>query len=77
MAVTVKQTNKNKYKMHRALTPDGSVLEFTENKISSSYNGRAIENNNNRSLPITTAYNDTLSQNDPVVNTQKQENSDK
>lgn len=67
MAVTIKETNKYKYKMHRILLPDGSMFEFLDNEKNSSYNDGAVDDNVNGSPSIATVSNNSISENKPIV----------
>lgn len=67
MAVTIKETNKYKYKMHRILLPDGSMFEFLDNEKNSSYNDGTVDDNVNGSPSIATVSNNSISENKPIV----------
>ena len=70
MAVTIKKTDKYKYKMHRILMPDGSVFEFSDNEKNSSYNDRATDESIGGSLSITTVSNNSITENGGNVNSE-------
>lgn len=73
MAVVVKNTDKNKYKMHRILTPDGNVFEIRDSK-NSSYNVGTADNNISGSPTITTVSNNSIRENGENVKYSIKEN---
>ena len=69
MAVVVKKTTENFYKVHRILTPEGSVFELTatENEAEPTPAGE-LPNNGSLATPISSASIDSISETEPGVN---------
>lgn len=70
VGVVVKKVKGNRYKTHRILMPDGLTFKFSDNK-DRGYNGTMPSVAGGESLPIT-SVDTTISQNGPVVKTQKE-----
>ena len=75
MAVVVKRTSENKYKVHRLLMPDGAALEFsddfnvdTKTKATEATFTQMTAENDGESRAITSAANDSVSQSESSVN---------
>ncbi len=66
VGVVVKKTKGYRYKTHRILMPDGSAFEFSD-KNNRGYNGKMAFVSESESLPITSADDPTISQNDDDV----------
>lgn len=63
MAVVVKKTGKNYYKMHRVLTPDGKVLDISEKEMQSLHPAEGVTVSGSLATPISSASGDIISQN--------------
>lgn len=74
MAIVVKATGTNKYKMHRVITPDGKILSFSDDvsahektNESMGYPSKMTAESSGESLPITHASDNSIPQPHPVV----------
>lgn len=69
MAVTVKRTDGNYYKVHRILTPDGSVFKLSDTtKETEPTPAGELSRSDSLAAPISSASNDSISNIAPVVN---------
>lgn len=77
MAVVVKQTTDNFYKIHRILTPDGSVFELSDaNSEAEPTPAGESPNNGSLATPISSASVNSIPQNETVVNAGAKNNGD-
>lgn len=69
MAIVVKRTGKNYYKMHRVLTPDGKVLDISEKEMQSLHPAGGVAVYSSLATPISSASTNSIEADDAVVNT--------
>ncbi len=77
IAVVVKQTNKNYYKVHRVLMSDDSVLEFIDNKKEELETARVAREKTRVLSKPTNSSNNSISQNKNTVNASMYEKASK
>lgn len=68
MAVVVKQTSKNYYKMHRVLTPDGKTLDISEHENAELTPGGGVTENGSLAAPISSASDISIRKTSDAVN---------
>ncbi len=71
MAVVVKQTKDNRYKIHRVFSPDGSMFELSETTIEAEPTpGGGVTENGSLATPISSASNNNIADDGGNVNGQ-------
>ena len=70
MAVVVKRTSDNFYKMHRILSPDGKMFIISENKRTELTPAGALSHKDTHAAPISSVSNTTVAQSQQGVNNQ-------
>lgn len=71
MAVVVKQTTDNRYKIHRVFSPDGSVFDLSETTIEAEPTpGGGVTENGSLATPISSASDDIVPNNRRNVNSE-------
>jgi len=68
MAVVVKKTTDNFYKVHRIVTPDGKVLKFEQTNKTVPPNDGGVTDNSSLATSTSTVSNNIISNNTPSVN---------
>ena len=71
MAVVIREEGKKYFKLHRVFMPDGSLFEFTETEKS---NAETAGLQNANLSPTNVASNNSIHQNEPIVNTYDEKN---
>ena len=73
MAVIVKRTGKNYYKMHRVLTPDGKLLNISKKETQSLHPAGGVTVSGSLATPISSAFDSMVAQPNGTVKRESEE----